>query len=209
MLPGVVTLTRFSLRVKHLELISVTPSRKTALDRLWQRSNALPPISVTVPGMVISVRPLAQNASAPITVTLSGISMLYRVWQSPNAFSPISDTLSGIVTPVKLLPENALLPILVTPSGIMILWSEPVYRFRTPSSISKSSPAARTGIDIPRHMNSARGLKSAVIPFAFISFLLPYLIFRANHYHMVVPVVLIGSTIGRQGFRPAPCRPDR
>ena len=62
--------------------------------------------------IVMVVRLLhAQNAPAPIEVTLSGIMMLVRL-QLWNALSPIEVRLLQIVTVVRLLQyQNALLPI--------------------------------------------------------------------------------------------------
>ena len=70
----------------------------TAIDvNYLQEVNGLPPITVTLSGIVmeLSLQPL--NALSPIEVTLFGIVIAVMLLQDKNASSPIVVTLSGIV----------------------------------------------------------------------------------------------------------------
>jgi hypothetical protein len=62
------------------------------------------------------------NALPPIEVTLDGMVMLVRLVQPLNALFSIEVTPAGMVMLVSLLqPENALLPIEVTLEGMVML----------------------------------------------------------------------------------------
>ena len=61
-----------------------------------------------------------KNAYFPISVTLSGIVIEVKPVQSENACQPMDVTLSGIVIEVKpVQPLNASQPMYVTPSSII------------------------------------------------------------------------------------------
>ena len=99
-------------------------AKHVMLVRLSQPSNALPPIQVTLSGIVMLVRLLqSSNAYYPKLVTLSGILMLVRLLQPRNALSPMLVTLLGMVYSVIPFAMN----ILSSPSMIRHLPSSDVF----------------------------------------------------------------------------------
>ena len=91
-----------------------------ALVKLRQVLNAYSPISVTLSGIVISVKARQQsNALQPMTVRLSGSVMLASSSQLLNAYSPIAVMLLASDTLVKeRQPANVKRPMLSMPSGM-------------------------------------------------------------------------------------------
>ena len=65
--------------------------------------NAYSPRVVTLSGMIIEVKPLSENASVPIEVTLLGKAKttVVREVQSANAQFPRVVTLSGMIMEVR------------------------------------------------------------------------------------------------------------
>ena len=100
--------------------ILVTPVPIVTALSAEQSKKALPPISVTLSGMVIPVRFVQRaNADCPILVTLLPIVTALSAEQSEKALPPISVTVSGIVTLVSFEQSTkAPAPILVTVFGI-------------------------------------------------------------------------------------------
>ena len=70
-------------------------------------------ISTMESGMLISVKPLPQNAPAPMRSNLEYLlnSTWLRLQQNEKHLLPITFTESGMLIPVKPLPQNACDPI--------------------------------------------------------------------------------------------------
>ena len=87
--------------ILYLNLLRI--SDFVASLRLGQSQNALPPIVVTLGGMVIEVRlTQLENVPWPIFLTLAGMMIEVRRPQQENAPSPIVVTLGGMVIEIRL-----------------------------------------------------------------------------------------------------------
>ena len=109
--------------MKALPPIKVTLSGIIILVRLLQKAKAPSPIEVTPSGTFTFVKfEQPWKAPSPILVTLSGICTLVKLEQPMKAPKPIEVTLFGIFTFVRFSQRaKAPSPIEVTLSGIMML----------------------------------------------------------------------------------------